>query len=201
MEERTRDLAAETARSEAARAEAERARAEAEQQKEIAEEADRFKSETSCIAAHDLKTPLQTIIGLRRPHGSGSRAPRESTRRLYRPRGPTDGGHHQPPARERRGRARVGFPSPRTRWTWEASPSRWRAPSRRRPTRSSSASAPWVEDDCLVEGDEAWLRQVAREPPRQRDQVLVAQNRAVYLNVLPRGGQGPRSRCATKGRG
>jgi signal transduction histidine kinase/streptogramin lyase len=63
VEERTRDLVAETARSEAARAEAERARAEAEQQKEIAEEADRFKSEILGIAAHDLKTPLQTIIG------------------------------------------------------------------------------------------------------------------------------------------
>lgn len=61
--ERTEDLVAETARSEAARAEAVRARAEAVQQKDIAEEADLFKSELLSIAAHDLKTPLQTIIG------------------------------------------------------------------------------------------------------------------------------------------
>ncbi len=63
VDERTRDLVAESARSETARAEAERARAEAEQQKELAQEADRFKSELLSIAAHDLKTPLQTIIG------------------------------------------------------------------------------------------------------------------------------------------
>jgi signal transduction histidine kinase/ligand-binding sensor domain-containing protein len=53
---RTRDLLAEKERSEAARAEAER-------QNELAQEADRQKGELLSIAAHDLKTPLQTIIG------------------------------------------------------------------------------------------------------------------------------------------
>lgn len=60
---RTRDLVAEKERSEAARAEAERARAQAERQKEIAQEAARVKSELLSIAAHDLKSPLQSIAG------------------------------------------------------------------------------------------------------------------------------------------
>lgn len=63
VEIRTRDLVAEKERSEAARAEAERARVEAERQKDLAQEADRQKGELLGIAAHDLKTPLQTIIG------------------------------------------------------------------------------------------------------------------------------------------
>ncbi len=63
VEVRTRDLVAEKERSETARAEAERARVDAELQKDLAQEADRQKGELLSIAAHDLKTPLQTIIG------------------------------------------------------------------------------------------------------------------------------------------
>ena len=50
-------------RSEAARAEAEAQREDALRQREIAQEADRLKGEVMSIAAHDLKTPLQSIIG------------------------------------------------------------------------------------------------------------------------------------------
>jgi signal transduction histidine kinase len=60
---RTRDAVEEKERAFAARAEAERERAEADRQKEKAQEADRLKGELMSIAAHDLKTPLQSIIG------------------------------------------------------------------------------------------------------------------------------------------
>jgi signal transduction histidine kinase len=63
VERRTHDLLLEKERSEAARQEAERARSEAERQKEVALEADHLKGEMLSIAAHDLKTPLQSIIG------------------------------------------------------------------------------------------------------------------------------------------
>ena len=56
VERRTHDLVAEKERSEAARVEAER-------QNDLAQEADRQKGGLLSIAAHDLKTPLQTIIG------------------------------------------------------------------------------------------------------------------------------------------
>jgi ligand-binding sensor domain-containing protein/signal transduction histidine kinase len=56
VDTRTRDLLDEKERSEAARQEAERHR-------EVAEGADRTKTELLSIAAHDLKTPLQSIIG------------------------------------------------------------------------------------------------------------------------------------------
>src|SRR5262249_31380179 len=63
VDERTRDLVAETARAEKARAEAGAGPAGAGGPKGRAERADRFKSELLSIAAHDLKSPLQTIIG------------------------------------------------------------------------------------------------------------------------------------------
>jgi signal transduction histidine kinase/ligand-binding sensor domain-containing protein len=63
VEARTRDAIREKERAEGARGEAERARGEAERQKEIAQEADRMKGELLSIAAHDLKSPLQSIIG------------------------------------------------------------------------------------------------------------------------------------------
>jgi signal transduction histidine kinase len=56
VERRTHDLLEEKERSEAARREAER-------QREVAQEADHLKGEMLSIAAHDLKTPLQSIIG------------------------------------------------------------------------------------------------------------------------------------------
>jgi signal transduction histidine kinase len=56
VEARTHDLLLEKERSEAARDEARR-------QKEIAEAADRTKTELLSIAAHELKSPLQSIIG------------------------------------------------------------------------------------------------------------------------------------------
>ena len=56
VEARTRDVMREKERAEGARGEAER-------QKEIAQEADRMKGELLSIAAHDLKSPLQSIIG------------------------------------------------------------------------------------------------------------------------------------------
>jgi len=54
--ERTRELREQTARTE-------RAREEAERQREIAVEADRLKSELLSIAAHDLRSPLQSVLG------------------------------------------------------------------------------------------------------------------------------------------
>jgi ligand-binding sensor domain-containing protein/signal transduction histidine kinase len=63
VERRTHDLLLEKERSEAARQEAERARSEAERQKEVALAADHLKGEMLSIAAHDLKTPLQSMIG------------------------------------------------------------------------------------------------------------------------------------------
>jgi ligand-binding sensor domain-containing protein/signal transduction histidine kinase len=56
VEARTRDLVRQKERTEAALRETER-------QKEIALEADNLKTEMLSIAAHDLKTPLQSIIG------------------------------------------------------------------------------------------------------------------------------------------
>ena len=78
VEARTSDLVLEKERSEAARARSEAARAEAERQKELAQEANRLKSELVSIAAHDLKTPLQSIIGyaellLEQPGGPSAR--------------------------------------------------------------------------------------------------------------------------------
>jgi signal transduction histidine kinase len=54
--ERTRELREQTARTE-------RAREEAERQREIAVEADRLKTELLSIAAHDLRSPLQSVLG------------------------------------------------------------------------------------------------------------------------------------------
>jgi len=56
VEVRTRDLVREKERTESALLETER-------QKEIAQGADRLKTELLSIAAHDLKSPLQSIIG------------------------------------------------------------------------------------------------------------------------------------------
>ena len=52
-----------SARSKAARAEAEVQREKAERQKEIAQQATAIKTEMLSIAAHDLKNPLQLVLG------------------------------------------------------------------------------------------------------------------------------------------
>lgn len=57
VEERTRGLQEEKERAEAARHDAER-------QRRIAQEADALKTDILGIAAHDIKNPLQTILGL-----------------------------------------------------------------------------------------------------------------------------------------
>jgi ligand-binding sensor domain-containing protein/signal transduction histidine kinase len=63
VQERTRDLTEQQRRAEEARAEAERQRENAERQKEIAQQATLVESELLQIAAHDLKNPLQVVIG------------------------------------------------------------------------------------------------------------------------------------------
>ena len=63
VQERTRALTEQQRRAEEARAEAERQRENAERQKEIAQQATAVESELLQIAAHDLKNPLQVVIG------------------------------------------------------------------------------------------------------------------------------------------
>jgi signal transduction histidine kinase len=63
VQERTRALAEQQRLSEEARAEAERQRENAERQKEIAQQATAVKTELLQIAAHDLKNPLQVVLG------------------------------------------------------------------------------------------------------------------------------------------
>jgi signal transduction histidine kinase len=63
VRERTRALTEQQLRAEEARAEAERLREKAERQKEIAQEATAVKAEMLQIAAHDLKNPLQVVLG------------------------------------------------------------------------------------------------------------------------------------------
>jgi len=63
VQERTRALTEQQRVSEEARAEAERQRENAERQKEIAQQATAVKAELLQIAAHDLKNPLQVVLG------------------------------------------------------------------------------------------------------------------------------------------
>jgi ligand-binding sensor domain-containing protein/signal transduction histidine kinase len=63
VQERTRALTEQQRHAEEARAEAERQRENAERQKEIAQQATAVESELLQIAAHDLKNPLQVVIG------------------------------------------------------------------------------------------------------------------------------------------
>jgi ligand-binding sensor domain-containing protein/signal transduction histidine kinase len=63
VQERTKELIEQRLRAEEARAEAEREREKAERQKEIAQQATLVKSEMLQIAAHDLKNPLQVVLG------------------------------------------------------------------------------------------------------------------------------------------
>jgi signal transduction histidine kinase len=158
VDERTRDLVAETARSETARAEAERARAEAEQQKDIALEGDRFKSEILGIAAHDLKTPLQTIIGYgdlmaEQPGSAGeyagytgqaARRMVDIINRLLESDAVERGSLPVSPGTVDVGRLALAM----------AGTLQPQADAKFQRIRTS------VGDDCLVEGDEAWLRQV-----------------------------------------
>ena len=184
VEERTRDLVAETARSEAARAEAERARAEAEQQKEIAEKADRFKSEILGIAAHDLKTPLQTIIGYgdlmaEQPGSLGEYAgfTGQAARRMV-------GIINRLLESDAVERGRL----PVTPDTVDVGRLALAMASTLQPQADTKFQRirTVVENDCLVEGDEAWLRQalenlignaIKYSPPKC----------AVYLNVCRTG--------------
>ncbi len=158
VEERTRDLVAETARAEAARAEAERTRTEAEQQKDIAQEADRFKSELLGIAAHDLKTPLQTIIGygdLMREQpgaaveyagytGQAARRMVEIINRLLESDAVEHGRLPVSPGTVDVGRLALAL----------AGTLQPQADAKFQRIRST------VEENCVVDGDEAWLRQV-----------------------------------------
>jgi signal transduction histidine kinase/ligand-binding sensor domain-containing protein len=60
---RTQELRAEGERAERAREEAERLRGRAERQREVAQQASALKTELLQIAAHDLKNPLQMVLG------------------------------------------------------------------------------------------------------------------------------------------
>ncbi len=180
VEERTRDLVAETARSEAARAEAERARAEAEQQKEIAEEADRFKSEILGIAAHDLKTPLQTIIGYgdlmtEQPGSAGeyagytgqaARRMVDIINRLLESDAVERGQLPVTPATVDVGRLALAM----------AGTLQPQADAKFQRIRTT------VEEGCLVQGDEAWLRQVLENLLGNAIKYS-PQKRTVYLSV------------------
>jgi signal transduction histidine kinase len=160
VEARTHALVQEKERSEAARADAERERAFAERQKEIAQEADRLKSELLSIAAHDLKTPLQSIIGyaellLEQPGGPNARdyashCARAAQRMLdivhkMLQSDAIEGGQLTP-ARHvvdvgRLGLATSGILQPQ-------------AAAKKQRIHTTA------EEGCLVEGDEDWLRQV-----------------------------------------
>lgn len=160
VEARTRDLVEEKERSEAARAETERERVEAERQKEIAQEADRLKGELVSIAAHDLKTPLQSIIGyaellVEQPGGPSARdyaahCVRAAGRMLdivhkMLQSDAIEGGHLTP-ARHvvdlgRLGLATSGILQPQ-------------AAAKKQRIHAAT------DEGCLVEGDEDWLRQV-----------------------------------------
>ena len=160
VEARTRDLSLEKERSEAALGEAERERVEAERQKELAQEADRLKGELVSIAAHDLKTPLQSIIGyaellVEQPGGPSARdyaghCARAAGRMLdivhkMLQSDAIEGGHLTP-ARHvvdlgRLGLATSGILQPQ-------------AAAKKQRIHAAT------DEGCLVEGDEDWLRQV-----------------------------------------
>jgi signal transduction histidine kinase len=160
VEARTRDLVLEKERSETARAEAERERSEAERQQEIAQEADRLKSELVSIAAHDLKTPLQSIIGygellVEQPGGPSARdyashCVRAAGRMLdivhkMLQSDAIEGGHLTP-ARHVVDLGRLGLST-----TGILQP---QAAAKKQRIHAAT------EEGCLVEGDEDWLRQV-----------------------------------------
>jgi len=175
VEVRTRDLVAEKERSEAARSEAER-------QKDLAQEADRQKGELLSIAAHDLKTPLQTIIGYADMMVEQAGAPQA---------GDYAGRTSQAAQRmvdiinrllEGEEIARGGMPLTRSvvdvGRLAQAMALTLQPQAGAKKQRIHAA----VEPDCRVEGDEDWLRQVLENlisnavkysPPR----------RSIWLNV------------------
>jgi signal transduction histidine kinase len=186
VDERTRELVEETARSERARSEAVVARAEAEIQKDLAQEADRFKSELLSIAAHDLKTPLQTIIGYgelmaQQPGPAAEYAgyTEQAARRMV------DIINRLLESEEvERGRLPV---SPGTVDLGRLALSlagtlQPQADAKLQRIRTS------VDDDCIVQGDEAWLRQVVENlvgnaikysPPKRSIWLTVRRNDGV----------------------
>ncbi|HEY6548121.1 MAG TPA: ATP-binding protein, partial [Vicinamibacteria bacterium] len=160
VEVRTADLVREKERSESARAEAESQREAALRQREIAQEADRLKGELMSIAAHDLKTPLQSIIGyaellLERPTGErvseyanyGARAAQRMLDIVHKmlQSEAIESGQLSPDRHVvdvgRLGLATSGILQPQA----EAKRQRIHAVT---------------DEECLVEGDEDWLRQV-----------------------------------------
>jgi signal transduction histidine kinase len=154
VEARTSDLVREKEASEEARSEAER-------QKEIAEQADRLKGELLSIAAHDLKTPLQSIIGyadliaevrlsaeaIREYAGYSARAAERMlhiVNRLLQSDAIEQG--HLRPGRDAVELGRLAL----------AVASALGPLAEAKKQRIHAAA----EDSCLVEGDEDWLRQV-----------------------------------------
>ncbi len=160
VEVRTADLVREKERSESARAEAESQREAALRQREIAQEADRLKGELMSIAAHDLKTPLQSIIGyaellLEQPTGErvseyanyGARAAQRMLDIVHKmlQSEAIESGQLSPDRHVvdvgRLGLATSGILQPQ-------------AEAKRQRIHAAT------DEECLVEGDEDWLRQV-----------------------------------------